>query len=86
MDGLWAASRLDFRQGPFLRLTPSTQRESARESRRSWTLYVRRRHVRLNPSGRDRIDLNVVRGKLNGHGLGQLDYRSFRRAVRGDEP
>jgi len=22
-----------------------------------------------------------VRGKLNGHGLGQLDYRSFRRAV-----
>ena len=46
----------------------------------------RRRHVRCNPPGSDRIHLDVVRGKFNGHGLGQLHDGPFRRAVRRDEP
>lgn len=72
--------------GNFLRLTVSAGWGPRKNFVVQWHRANRRRHVRFNPPGRDRIDLNVVRRKLNGHGFGQLDYRSFRRAVRRDEP
>src|SRR5450759_2463513 len=72
--------------GKFLRLTPSTGGGPRKNFVVQGHCTYRRRHVRFNPPRRDRIDLNVVRGELNGHGLGQLDDRSFRCAVRRDEP
>src|SRR5664280_3368418 len=43
------------------------------------------RHVGLNPSWRNCVDLNVVRRKFDCHRLGQLNDRAFRGAVRGDQ-
>jgi len=72
--------------GNLLRSTPPTGRGPRKNFVVQGHCTHRRRHVRLNPSWRDRVDLNVVRRKLDGHCLRQLDDRSFRCAVGGDEP
>jgi hypothetical protein len=72
--------------GNFLRLPPPTGGSPRKNLVVQGHCMHGCRHVRFNPPWRDCIDLNVVRGKLNGHGLGQLDNSSFRCAVGGDEP
>jgi hypothetical protein len=70
--------------GNFLRLTPATGGRPRQNFVVQGHSTYRRRHVRFNPPRRDGIDLNVVRGELNGHGFGQLDDRAFGRAVGGN--
>jgi hypothetical protein len=76
------------RSSHFLWLTPSP----SRSPRKNLIIHHahgrcshRRRHICLNPSWRDRVHLNVVRGKFDGHRLGQLHNRTFRCAVRRDQ-
>lgn len=47
--------------------------------------FHRSSHVRFEPPGGDCVHLNIVWRELNRHGFGQLDNRSFRGTVRGDE-
>lgn len=84
LDSSATPNRLRFRQpSPVARFRPAGVR--ARISSFTALCMYKAPSCRFNPPWCDRIDLNVARGALNGHGLGQLDNGSFRRAVRGDE-
>ena len=77
------------RSSHFLRLTPSSSGSPGKNlvvHELHGRCSHRSRHIRLNPSWCDCIHLNVVRGEFNRHRLGQLHDRTFRCAVRGDEP
>ena len=57
------------RSSKFFRQTPSAGGGPSKNFVVQGHGAYRRRHVSFNPSGRDRIDLNVVRSELNGHRL-----------------
>jgi hypothetical protein len=83
-----AGRQIDGGTRDFLGLSPSTRRGAGHDlivHRFEIRRAHRRGHVGLDPTGSDRVDLDVMWGEFDCHRLGELDDRAFRRTVRCDE-
>src|SRR5271170_1296957 len=72
----------DCRAGAFLGRAETAGRRATNDLLEERPRLDRRRHVALDPSGNDRIDLYIMRRKLDRHRLRELYERTLARRIR----